>query len=88
MATNENVTKVSMVDVNHRALDLAKRNAVKNKVDGKTKIFESNGFLSINEKFDTIITNPPIRAGKEALHQMYMDAKKHLNNRWMLILGD
>lgn len=78
LATNKNVTDVEMIDINHRALDLAKRNAEKNNVANKIKIFESNGFEQIKEKYDAIITNPPIRAGKAVIYQMYADAKEHL----------
>ena len=78
LATSKNVTDVEMIDINHRALYLAKRNAEKNKVASKIKIFESNGFEQIKEKYDAIITNPPIRAGKAVIYQMYADAKEHL----------
>ena len=78
LATSKNVTDVEMIDINHRALDLAKRNAEKNKVASKIKILESNGFEQIKEKYDAIITNPPIRAGKAVIYQMYADAKEHL----------
>lgn len=77
VASNPNVKKVTMCDVNHRALDLAKRNAEKNQVENVT-IVESDGFANIEDTFDTIITNPPIRAGKAVIYQMYEDSKKHL----------
>lgn len=79
IAKNSNVKTVSMIDINHRALELASKNAVKNKVSEKVKIFESDGFEKISGTFDTIITNPPIRAGKAVIYKMYEDAKKHLN---------
>lgn len=79
VAKNSKVKKVIMTDVNHRALDLAMRNSVKNKVNDKVEIFESDGFANISEKdFNIIITNPPIRAGKAVIYKMYEDAKKHL----------
>lgn len=81
MATNTNVRSVSMIDINHRALALSKKNAIKNKVESKVKIFESNGFENVKEKFDTIITNPPIRAGKVVIYKMYEDAKDYLNDK-------
>ncbi len=86
MAKKSNVTKVTMLDVNHRALDLTKRNAEKNKVADKVNIVESNGFENIKEKFDVIITNPPIRAGKEVIYKMYSDAKESLNEGGVLYL--
>lgn len=78
IAKSSNVKTVSMIDINHRALELANKNAVKNKVSEKVKIFESDGFKKISGTFDTIITNPPIRAGKAVIYKMYEDAKTHL----------
>lgn len=80
VASISNVGKVKMLDINHRALDLANRNAIQNKVDAKVEIIESNGFEQIaeTEKFDTIISNPPIRAGKSVIYGIYQEASKHL----------
>lgn len=78
LATNNKVTEVTMIDINHRALELAKRNSLRNKVEEKTKVLESNGFEQIKEKYDAIVTNPPIRAGKLVIYQIYADAKEHL----------
>ncbi len=78
LATNKKVTEVTMIDINHRALELAKRNAIRNKVEEKTKVLESNSFEQIKEKYDVVVTNPPIRAGKSVIYQIYADAKEHL----------
>jgi len=78
VSKNSNVTKITMCDVNQRALDLAKRNAIQNHLQD-FEVIESNGFENINEYFDNIITNPPIRAGKSVIYKMYQDAKQHLN---------
>ena len=86
MAKNPAVTMVTMLDINHRALELSKRNSEKNKVSSKVKIVESDGFENINEKYDTIITNPPIRAGKSVIYKMYEDAKEHLKEGGILYL--
>src|SRR5690606_26105872 len=56
-------------DVNHRALDLAKRNSVKNKVE--IDISESNRFEAIDRQCDIVSPNPPIRARKKAVYQLY-----------------
>ena len=72
-------TKTTMLDINERALNLARRNANKNGIN-EIEIVESNGFEKIKEKYDVIVTNPPIRAGKEIIYKMYDDAKKHLND--------
>ena len=86
VAKNSNVNTVTMLDVNRRALELAKRNSEKNKVVEKTRILESDGFEGIHDKYDTIITNPPIRAGKSIIYKMYEDAKMHLKDGGMLYL--
>ena len=65
-------------DVNRRALDLAKRNSVKNKVE--INVIESNLFEAIDGQFDIIISNPPIRAGKKVIYKLYEDAYTHLND--------
>ena len=64
---------------------LYKRNAERNKVQN-IEIIESNAFENIKEKFDTIITNPPIRAGKAVIYDMYKEAKEHLNENGTLYL--
>ena len=85
LSKNPQVTSATMLDINRRALELARRNCHQNKAS-KVKIVESNGFENIQERFDTIITNPPIRAGKEVIYAMYQDAKEHLREEGKLFL--
>ena len=85
LAMSPKVTSTTMLDINHRALDLARRNAQRNHAE-HVQIIESNGFEKINDLYDTIITNPPIRAGKEVIYQMYQDAKDHLKQGGKLFL--
>lgn len=85
IASIPNVSMVTMCDVNQRALNLAKRNAEKNNVKN-FEVIESDCFENINKKFDTIITNPPIRAGKSVIYKMYEDSKAHLNANGILFL--
>lgn len=68
---------IDMVDVNLRALHLAKRNVVLNDCRD-IFIFESDCYSNITKKYHTIITNPPIRAGKKIVYKILMDAKKYL----------
>ncbi len=80
---------VDMVDINKRSLTLAKKNAIKNKV--KVNIFESNIYEKIEKKYDYIITNPPIRVGKEILYKILMGAYEHLKENgqlWLVIHKD
>ncbi len=67
---------VDMIDVNKRALELAKSNLSLNGVVGN--VFESDGLDSVTEKYDLIITNPPIRAGKEVIYRFFEDSYKYL----------
>lgn len=71
--------KATLVDVNSRALDLAKKNADKNNIE-VNDIFLSNIYDNVEGKFDAIISNPPIRAGKEVVHTILSDAYEHLND--------
>ncbi|MDD3067751.1 MAG: class I SAM-dependent methyltransferase [Acholeplasmataceae bacterium] len=76
---------IHMVDVNERALDLALKNAELNHVNN-TKFYKSHLFEEIDFKADLIITNPPIRAGKVTIFDLYEQAQKHLNSKGKLIL--
>ncbi len=68
---------VDMVDVNLRAIHLAKRN-IKENGCSNILVFESNCYSNITQKYNTIITNPPIRAGKKIVYEILMNAKKYL----------
>ena len=67
----------TMIDINSRAIDLAKKNAERNGV--VAYIFQSNIYENVSEKFDYIISNPPIRAGKKVVHEIIEGAFDHLN---------
>lgn len=69
--------EVTMVDINRRALDLAKVNAEKNGVNAN--IFQSNIYENVSGCFDAVISNPPIRAGKDVVHAVIEDSIDYLN---------
>lgn len=75
---------VDMVDINERALNLARKNAKAN--DVTVNIFESNLYENITSKYNYIITNPPIRVGKKILYDILFKAKDYLENEGHLIL--
>ena len=77
-----NKSTVDMVDVNKRAIHLAKRNT--KKIDFKGNIFESDAYENVNEKYDVIITNPPIRTGKNKVLEILINAFEHLNTNGRL----
>ncbi len=61
IAKNTNNCKVFAVDISEGALNVAKRNAIKNDVDKKINFINSNMFelINSNQKFDVIVSNPP-----------------------------
>lgn len=75
---------VTLVDINQRALELAKENARRNKAI--VKIIESDGFHNVFDKYDVIVSNPPIRAGKSVFYPWYEQALAHLNPNGCLYL--
>lgn len=80
--------KVIMVDVNQRAIDLAKKNAADNSITN-VDIFSSDLLEKVETNdFAAILTNPPIRAGKETVHKLFEDAYNHLavnGELWIVI---
>jgi 16S rRNA (guanine1207-N2)-methyltransferase len=79
---------VHMVDVNGRALLLSKDNAASNQVANVT-VYESDALEGVQEKnFASILTNPPIRAGKDVVHAILSKSYDHLTDKgelWVVI---
>jgi 16S rRNA (guanine1207-N2)-methyltransferase len=70
-------TRVTMADVNTRALDLSQENAKRN--GAEVTCVESDGMAALaGRTFDAVVTNPPIRAGKQVIYQMFADAANAL----------
>ena len=83
--------QVTMCDVNKRALHLAKKNATLNGVENSCEVIESNMYEHITDKYDFVITNPPIRAGKEIVYGILDGARDRLKvdgELWMVIRKD
>jgi len=77
--------RVTMADVNTRALDLSRENAKRNRAE--VTCVESDGMAALAGKtFDAVVTNPPIRAGKQVIYRMFADAAKSLNPGGVLYL--
>lgn len=69
---------VTLSDVNERALELSEENLKKYNINSY-EIIKSNAFEKIEGKFDVILSNPPIRAGKDTIFKIYTEAYEHLN---------
>jgi 16S rRNA (guanine1207-N2)-methyltransferase len=66
--------KVYLVDVNERAAALARRNLAENGVTN-AEVRVGDGLAPVRGLvFDKVLTNPPIRAGKQVIYQMVDDA--------------
>ena len=79
-------SKITMIDVNRRALHLTERNVKENKVND-IRVMESDCYSQLeNEKFDYILTNPPIHAGKEKVYEIVMNARYHLEENGTLFI--
>lgn len=73
-----------LVDVNERALSLSERNAKRNTAKG-IEVIKRDGFTNLNYKYSLILTNPPMRTGKESVHRLLTDAYEHLEEGGLLL---
>lgn len=81
--------KVHMIDVNRRSLELARRNVNLNHVN--VEVYESNIYENVNETFDYIVSNPPIRVGKKILYEILFKAYDYLKEKgelWIVVNKD
>ncbi len=73
------------VDVNERAIGLALRNRDLNNCEN-INYFISNCYDNVDKKYDVIITNPPIRAGKKIVYDIVMNARDHMRTNGVLYI--
>lgn len=77
---------VDMSDVNKRAVHLSKLALKEQKL--KANVILSDAYLNINRKYDYVVSNPPIRVGKDILYNIVMGAKNHLKQNgelWLVV---
>ena len=80
---------VYMMDINERALQLAKKNAEINGIQN-VRIFKSDGVSNVEKGLQVaaVLTNPPIRAGKDTVFKIYDGAYEVLSSGgelWVVI---
>lgn len=75
-----------MVDINNTAVSLSKQNLIKNNVQKNANVFYSNGFSEVKNEYDFIVTNPPIKTGKELLFNLMQGCYNSLKQSGMLLL--
>ncbi|RXZ82740.1 class I SAM-dependent methyltransferase [Paenibacillaceae bacterium] len=80
--------KATLIDINERAVELARENAKMNGI-GNIEIIQSDLFEAVQgRQFDVLITNPPIRAGKAVVHQIFEEGAALLKpggTMWVVI---
>ena len=81
--------EVLMMDINTRAIGLSQKNAQLNGVQN-VRVFESDGLSAVEAgtQVAAILTNPPIRAGKETIFRFYDQAYELLvenGELWVVI---
>lgn len=69
--------QVTMVDVNELALELARKNASANQIEN-VEIKTSDIYDQVTQRYAAILTNPPVRAGKQVVTAMLTEAADHL----------
>ena len=78
---------IEMVDVNERALALAQKNAEENAVRN-VRIFASDALAQVEPGLSYVVTNPPIRAGKQVIYGFFAQAFEKLLPGGKLYIGE
>ena len=78
IAITSSAARVDLADINTRALALCRQNASKLGLDQRVTILQSDVYENIEGPYDSIVVNPPIRAGKKVTYAMYDGAFQRL----------
>ncbi|MGE5552571.1 MAG: class I SAM-dependent methyltransferase [Betaproteobacteria bacterium] len=81
---------VYLVDINQRAVELARFNLERNGITNAVAL-AGDGLAPVDGlRFDLVLTNPPIRAGKAVIYRLMAEAAAHLNpgGRFVAVVGN
>ena len=78
LAVAKKEARVTLADVNARALNMCRKNAEALNLSPRVTILQSDIYEKIEGPYDSIVVNPPIRAGKKVTYRMYEEAKQYL----------
>ena len=78
---NKNIG-IDMVDINERAINLTKENLILNGINNN--VFISDVYENVKCKYNYIITNPPIRAGKDVIRKFLIGSYDYLEKEGIL----
>lgn len=76
---------VEMIDINERAIHLSNKAIELNNLTD-IQIYQSDIYEKVENHFDIIISNPPIRAGKKVVFGIIDQAYDYLNNLGYLMI--
>lgn len=78
--------KMTAIDINPRAIELTEMNSALNQVN--INVIKNDGLDDFIGTYNTIVTNPPIRAGKETVYRFFDQSYNHLYKNgklWVVI---
>jgi len=78
LALNSSEARITLADINSRALALASRSSARLNLTSRVTCLQSDIYEKIEGPYDSIVVNPPIRAGKVVINQMFSGAKQYL----------
>ena len=78
IAQNSKEARVDLADINSRALALASKSGERLNLTSRVTFLHSDIFEKIEGPYDSIVVNPPIRAGKVVTYRMYEESKQYL----------
>lgn len=85
LAKNLPMSHFTLIDINLRACALARENIKKWGLTN-VSVIESDIFENVDEQFDNIVTNPPIRAGKKVIYSIFEQSYHHLKQNGKLYI--
>ena len=78
IALNSKQARVDLADINSRALALASKSGERLNLTNRVTFLQSDIYEKIEGPYDSIVVNPPIRAGKIVTYRMYEESKQYL----------
>ena len=71
---------VTLADINTRAITLCNINIKSMNLSQRVACLQSDIYSNIEGPYDSIVVNPPIRAGKKVTYRIYSEALQHLHD--------
>ncbi len=78
IALTSPAARVTLADINTRAVALCEKNAKKLGLSQRVTVLQSDIYEKIEGPYHVIVINPPIRAGKKVTYAMYEGARQYL----------